>query len=107
MQIKKNTPKRCSGAFFERNKKITIKEEIQEISELKVVAKNLQFKLEIKLYSFENRNTETSSLYIRDIYTMNQCFVTSVTEWLRGEGMSEKVRPRQNSLFSAKIKLKM
>ena len=54
------------------------------------MAKNVQFKLEIKLYSFENRNTETSSLYIRDIYTMNQCFVTSVTEWLRGEGMSEK-----------------
>ena len=69
------------------------------------MAKNLQFKLEIKLYSFENRNTETSSLYIRDIYTMNQCFVTSVIEWLRGAGMSEnQVRPRQNSLFSAKIK---
>jgi hypothetical protein len=25
---KKNTPKRSSGAFFERNEKITIKEEI-------------------------------------------------------------------------------
>ena len=54
------------------------------------MAKNFQFKLEIKLYSFVNRNTENSILYIRDIYTMNQCFVTSVTEWLRGEGMSEK-----------------
>ena len=43
------------------------------------MAKNLQFKLEIKLYSFVNRITENSILYIRDIYTMNQCFVTSVT----------------------------
>ena len=66
------------------------------------MAKNVQFKLEIKLYSFENRNTETSSLYIRDIYTMNQCFVTSVTEWLRGEGMSEKSDHAKILYFLAK-----
>ena len=53
------------------------------------MAKNFQFKLEIKLYSFVNRNTENSILYIRDIYTMNQCFVTSVTACLRRR-MSEK-----------------
>jgi hypothetical protein len=58
------------------------------------VAKNPQFKLEIKLYSFVNRSTETSILYIRDIYTMNQCFVTSVTASLRrttSENMEAKI----------------
>ena len=68
------------------------------------MAKNFQFKLEIKLYSFVNRNTENSILYIRDIYTMNQCFVTSVTACLRRR-MSEKIKEDgvKNSLFSAKI----
>ena len=43
------------------------------------MAKNPEFKVEIKILGFVNRNTENSILYIRDIYTMNQCFVTSVT----------------------------
>ena len=71
------------------------------------MAKTPQFKLEIKLYRFVNRNTETSILYIRDIYTINQCFVTSVTAWLRRTThLKRRGKPRQNSLFSAKIKKK-
>ena len=66
------------------------------------MAKNFQFKLEIKLYSFVNRNTENSISYIRDIYTMNQCFVTSVTACLRRR-MSEKIKkPHQKCQLNCK-----
>ena len=67
------------------------------------MAKNFQFKLEIKLYSFVNRNTENSILYIRDIYTMNQCFVTSVTACLRPR-MSENINEKINEKMTKSIK---